>query len=134
VFYELLLQLKAFVSTIKTQQLKIIDRETCKTNIETWNVMTAKCLLWTLSSVMSHPRFENYYHCWNRASLIFTCKQKRNEIVERWQRYLTGWGLCKSSTICCHDWEQLFKQSLFYKRVKTEDMWFKHKYQLCLNY
>jgi len=31
-------------------------------------------------------------------------------------------------------WEQLFKQSLFYNRVKNEDMWFKHKYQLCLNY
>ena len=144
-FYELLLQLKAFVSTIKTQQLKIIDRETCKTtraphelsyNIETWNVMTANCLLWTLSSVMSHPRLritciiivETARLCFLHAS-----KKEMNSLndgndiwqVEVYARAVLFVVMTENSYLSNRYFISVLK-------MKTCD--FKHKYQLCLNY
>ena len=86
-----------------------------------------------------------YFFLFNRTPFVcfkdiscFTCKQIRNklvELVERWQRYLTGWDVWSRTLLFVVMTETSYYSNRYFISVlKTKDMWFKHKYQLCLNY
>jgi len=77
--------------------LKNVDRQTRKTtcapnvvsyNIETWKVMTAVSFMDALAGNES-SKFDNYYHCWNRTSLLFHASKKEmnslNDDNDIWQ-------------------------------------------------
>jgi len=76
------------------------DRKTFKTtrapHVLSFNIerLWRQCLLWTLSPVMSHPRLRIITNVKTARICFLTCKQIINALVERWQRYLTGRGLC----------------------------------------